>query len=339
MRKYLIGILLILTLSLSACDFGNSPIIELDTIDKVKSELVLDDEIENITLPTTIDGVEITWESDVENTLTSNYTIIQRAEDRDITLTAYLIFEGRMLIKTFEVTVIKTEINTEYTDYYSGAGGLTGEALKTFLHYLIDDHTELSYGALRQALQVTDEDPNNTDNVLLFYTGDSVDSTWDYGATWNREHVWPKSLGDMSDNDAEHNDLHHIRATDPDVNGARGNKEFDEGGTLVKNTTGCFSDGNSFEPRNEVKGDVARIIFYMAVRYEGTNGEIDLEVIESLTGSAPTIGVLSILIQWHLQDPVDDAERNRNDLVFGYQGNRNPFIDHPEFVGLIWGSN
>ena len=338
MKKYLLGLLLVLSIALSACGTGTQNV-EVDVVETVKNELTVASEIENIVLPSTIDGVVITWESNVENTLTSNYRIIQASEERDITLTAYLVLDGRMLIKTFDVTILAASINTDYTGYYSGAAGLTGEDLKTFLHYLIDEHTELSYGALRDALQVTDEDPNNPDNIILLYTGNSIDSTWDYGDSWNREHVWPRSLGDMDDNDAEHNDLHHIRPTDPGVNSSRSNKDFDNGGSLVRNTTDCYADSNSFEPRNEVKGDVARMIFYMAVRYEGTNGEIDLEIVESVTGGAPYIGSLSTLIQWHLDDPVDDWERNRNDLIFGYQGNRNPFIDHPEFVQLIWGSN
>jgi endonuclease I len=113
--------------------------------------------------------------------------------------------------------------------------------------------------------------------------------------------------------------------------------DFDEGGRAIANST-CFKDGDSFEPRDEVKGDVARMIFYMAVRYEGFNGEIDLEINELVDNNAPNIGILSVLLQWHLDDPVDDLERTRNDLIFGYQGNRNPFIDHPEFANLIWGN-
>ena len=95
-----------------------------------------------------------------------------------------------------------------------------------------------------------------------------------------------------------------------------------------------------FEPRDEDKGDVARIIFYMDVRYEGDSGELDLEMTEnilSVTSKLQRHGVRSTLLEWHEMDPVDDFERNRNDVIYSYQGNRNPFIDHPELVDYIWG--
>ena len=93
-----------------------------------------------------------------------------------------------------------------------------------------------------------------------------------------------------------------------------------------------------FEPRDEDKGDVARIIFYMDVRYEGDSGELDLEMTENYQyGNSPRHAVRSTLLVWHNQDPVDDFERNRNNVIYDYQGNRNPFIDHPELVNHLWG--
>ena len=96
----------------------------------------------------------------------------------------------------------------------------------------------------------------------------------------------------------------------------------------------------TWEPRDAVKGDVARMIFYMATRYEGDSGEPDLEVVDyapSAPNGEPVHGVLSALFQWHIEDPVDEWEENRNDIIYeDYQENRNPFIDHPEFVELIF---
>lgn len=228
--------------------------------------------------------------------------------------------------------------NIDYTGYYEGADDLVGEELKAFLHELIDDHKVYSYGDLRDILQETDEDPDNPNNIILLYSGDSIRSTWDSAATWNREHVWPKSLGGFESDDAG-SDMHHLRPTYTTVNSTRGNKFFDEGGSLVSKTDDCYSDGDSFEPRDEVKGDVARMMFYMAVRYEGNDGAAgsDLELVNAATSSnSGLLGNLELLIQWHLEDPVDEFEMNRNDVIYSYQENRNPFIDHPEFVELIW---
>lgn len=126
------------------------------------------------------------------------------------------------------------------------------------------------------------------------------------------------------------------------VNIARSNKAFDVGGELYVDgdgPTGCRSDSDSWEPRPEVRGDVARALFYMAVRYE--DEDLDLELTEDARGQqdkAPLHGVASTLMRWHEQDPTDDAERLRNDRVEELQGNRNPFIDRPEFVARIWGN-
>ncbi|MCD6337329.1 MAG: endonuclease, partial [Candidatus Marinimicrobia bacterium] len=133
-------------------------------------------------------------------------------------------------------------------------------------------------------------------------------------------------------------DMHHLRPTDTDVNSSRGSKDYDNGGSLVNETTDCFTDGDSFEPRDEVKGDCARMMFYMATRYEGdAGGEPDLELVDYTGTSGSNLGKLSTLLAWHIADPVDDWERTRNDRVYSYQHNRNPFIDHPEYVSYIWG--
>jgi endonuclease I len=224
--------------------------------------------------------------------------------------------------------------------YYDSARGKTGTALKTALHNIIDDHTELSYSEVWEALKVTDEDPNNSNNVILLYTGRSQSKTTNGGNVndWNREHVWAKSHGDFGTTMGPGTDIHHLRPTDVSVNSSRGNLDFDNGGTQHSEALGNYYDSDSWEPRDAVKGDVARMIFYMAVRYEGDSGEPQLELNNNVNnGTAPYHGKLSVLLQWHLADPVDNWERNRNNIIYNnYQHNRNPFIDHPEWVEEIW---
>ncbi len=224
--------------------------------------------------------------------------------------------------------------------YYDGTAGLYGSALKTALHGIIDDHDAPSYNDLRDfILPATDEDPQNPDNVILLYTGRSqAKSTFGSAPDeWNREHVWAKSHGDFGNLPPCGTDAHMVRPTDVSVNADRGNKDFDEGGQQHPEATSCYFTEYTWEPRDEVKGDVARMILYMDVRYEGDNGEPDLTAVDAVnTAPSPEHGRLSTLLEWHEQDPPDAFEINRNNVVYSYQGNRNPFIDHPEFVANIW---
>jgi len=230
--------------------------------------------------------------------------------------------------------------------YYNPASGLSGAALKAALHEIIDDHTPLSYGAVTDALKITDQDTNNSANVICFYTG------WSYpkvnfgnlGNDWNREHIWSASHGSFTDDPPEYTDLHHLRPCDASVNSAKSNRDFSEGVSQYidgSGPTGCYTALYRWEPRHSDKGDVARTLFYMAVRYEGDNNERNLELVNyvnTATQYQPLYGNLDTLILWHNQDPVDDWERERNDIIYyNYQGNRNPFIDHPEYAELIWG--
>jgi endonuclease I len=136
-----------------------------------------------------------------------------------------------------------------------------------------------------------------------------------------------------------------LRPADVSVNSARNNRWFDTCSVPYFDdgiNTGCYKAKTRWvwQPRDEVKGDVARMIFYMTIRYEGENGEPDLEVIDYIPDDnytkEPIHAKLSALLRWHFKDPVDDFERNRNDVVYSYQKNRNPFIDHPEWAQLIW---
>lgn len=235
--------------------------------------------------------------------------------------------------------------------YYDNAEGLSGEPLKAALNDIIDGHTEFSYDELWDLLKVTDRDPDNPNNVIGIYSRFSMDGAKEYdnAAGWSREHVWAKSRGDFGEARGAGTDLHHMRAEDVSTNSARSNKPFDNGGSTYTDASGnysgvtpCKTSSSSWEPGDIVKGDVARAIFYMAVRYEGENGELDLELTEELLPNddkSPVHGKLSTLLAWHEQDPVSEAEITRNNLVHDYQLNRNPFIDHPEYVGYIWGDD
>lgn len=228
--------------------------------------------------------------------------------------------------------------------YYNNAGGLSGSALQSALHTIIAGHDEINYEAVKLALQVLDEDPENPDRILLIYKGGSIPKEdFDIGVDgWNREHLWPQSHGDFGTNNGPGTDLHALRPADVSVNTSRSDKDFDNGGDAHTEATGCFSDADSWEVRNDVKGDVARAVFYMCVRYEGgVAGEPDLELLDEVTipttGEFGYLGVLSTLLTWNENDPVDQAEIERNDnIYYNYQTNRNPFIDHPEYAMLIW---
>jgi len=229
---------------------------------------------------------------------------------------------------------------TDPGDYYAPVAGKTGAALKAGLHTLIAQQTKLSYDQVWNALKDTDQDPANTNNVILLYSGRSQSKSSNGGGVddWNREHVWAKSHGDFGTATGPGTDIHHLRPEDVSVNSARGNLDFDNGGTAVTECPGCTADADSFAPRAAVRGDVARMILYMAVRYEGDDGFPNLEPNNAVNnGTAPYIGKLSVLKAWAAADPPDAFEKRRNEVIYTtYQHNRNPFIDHPEYITSIW---
>ncbi|MER7153751.1 endonuclease I family protein [Streptomyces lydicus] len=233
-------------------------------------------------------------------------------------------------------------VGTYDDTYYKDAVGKTGKALKDTLHRIISSTQtgKLTYSQVWDALKNTDQDPANSANVILLYSGKSQSKNSNGGDPddWNREHVWAKSHGDFGTATGPGTDLHHLRPADVSVNSTRGNKDFDNGGTEVGEAPGNYTDGDSFEPRDADKGDVARMILYMAVRYDGGDGFPDLEPNDTVgNGSHPNIGRISVLKQWSQQDPPSAFEKRRNQVIFDkYQHNRNPFVDHPEWVNQIW---
>ncbi len=251
--------------------------------------------------------------------------------------------------------IMKINANTEYiqidnitvvgtpqtNDYYSSiSSNLTGNDLKQALHNLIKGHRAYSYASetADNIMKEADQDPNNPDNLIEIYTGDSEDYIS------SREHVWAKSHGDFGTARPTGSDLHNLKPCQKNVNSTRGSKDFDLGGSEVSSAPGNYTDSDSWEPRDEVKGDVARILFYMAVRYEGDeDNEPDLELVNGVNTKDNTIsrkygemGNLEVLLQWNIQDPVDEFEMHRNNVIYSYQHNRNPFIDHPEWANKIW---
>ncbi|MFD8495881.1 endonuclease [Amycolatopsis sp. NPDC059657] len=255
--------------------------------------------------------------------------------------TAFAVVTGTPPGSTTTTAPPTTTTSAPSDSYYQNALGKTGAALRSALHQIISTNTKLSYDQVWDALKATDEDPANPNNVILVYSGRSQSKSTNGGGVndWNREHVWAKSHGDFGTATGPGTDLHHLRPEDVTVNSDRGNKDFDMGGTPVSEAQGSYTDADSFEPRNAVKGDVARMIFYMALRYDGGDGFADLEVDDTVNnGTAPYIGRLSVLKQWSQQDPPDAFEKRRNQVIFDtYQHNRNPFIDHPEWVSALWG--
>jgi len=227
----------------------------------------------------------------------------------------------------FTITINADEPDTlDLIPYFNDAEGLEGQALVLALREIINVYTGITYGDVRYLLDETDEDPDHAGYLIEWYTGESRFAAWDGGTTYNREHVWPQSLLGASADNAVVNicsDVFNLTPADPDLNSGRGNKWF----STVTNTYSYLPS------RAAIQGDIARILFYMVVMYP------ELSLVELNATQNPTVyqmGDLSTLLAWHLADPVDSFERNRNEVIFSYQNNRNPFVDHPELVELIW---
>ena len=238
--------------------------------------------------------------------------------------------------------------------YYSAADGKTGPVLRAALHSIIRNHHSFPYSSsssfdTSDALKVLDEDPANTNNVILLYEQRSEPkSTFGLTTGWNREHQWCDSYG-LDGREPSYTDLHNLRAEDANVNSSRGNKFYDVSDPASPGYRNpahaeaplCSTDSDSWEPPAAVKGNIARALFYMAVRYTGdVTNEPALILTDQtalITSTNAFMGRLSTLLKWAAADPVDAAEQLRNDRVYSlYQTNRNPFVDHPEWVNLAF---
>ncbi|MGN6519240.1 MAG: endonuclease [Dokdonella sp.] len=262
--------------------------------------------------------------------------------------------------------------------YYAQVNPSSPEQLRCSLHQTIKGHTIYPYSGSGTntwtILEIAQQDPNDPAKMIDVYRNRSYTIGSDRagtgsGITYNREHTWPNSLGFANSGLAAYTDTHMLWLSDTNQNASRGNKPFascpsgctelpTEANNGVGGGSGVYPgnsnwvrspDGNagSFEVWNHRKGEMARAMFYMAIRYEGIAAEAahdgvipDLELtdnrslitITSNTAAKAYMGLLATLLDWHLQDPPDAEEVARNDVIQGFQGNRNPFVDHPEWA-------
>lgn len=265
-------------------------------------------------------------------------------------------------------------------DYYDSVDESSAQSLRDSLHAIIDDHTRYPYTSSStdtwDVLEMADEDQDNPDNIITIYRNATFLKRNGGNDFYNREHTWPKSYG-FPDNGSSPNypytDMHHLFLSDSDYNFNRSNKPYDncdagclENVTVSNNgrggagggypgdsnwTDGDFTNGR-WETWSGRRGDVARALMYMDVRYEGgthgANGFPEPDLIltddrnlmdQSNTGENEAVGymgLLSVLLQWHKEDPVDLVEIQHHETVASFQGNRNPFIDNPEWAACVF---
>ncbi len=263
------------------------------------------------------------------------------------------------------------------TGYYNSVDTTNSTTLRQTLHEVIDDHQRFPYTSSGtdtwDILESAQEDPSNPSRVLDVYMNASYAKVSGGNQNYDREHPWPKSYGFPNDGGSNYpyTDCHVLFLCNSSYNSSRSNKVYDAcigcdekttqsnngagggSGTYVGNSNWTESGGlGKWETWVGRRGDVARALLYMDVRYEGgTHGstghsEPDLILTDNLnlvsssnTGnnlSVAYMGRLSVLLQWHAEDPPDAFELGGHEVVYGFQGNRNPFIDHPEWVDCIF---
>ncbi len=267
-------------------------------------------------------------------------------------------------------------------EYYDSVDPSSRSTLRATLHGLIDDHQVFRYSHRSRPddnrhvvdtwdiIALADAHPENPERVLDIYLNGTFDRQLRGKTTdprYDREHSWPKSLGfpDQTTKNPAYSDCHHLFAAFRSYNGSRSNKPYGaldpdaerrkptlenigRGGSLTDEPDSSnYSFGDVWQTWIGRRGEVARAMFYLDVRYEGGPNEADLQLTEELadveklnvwkTGGDAFMGLLPVLLQWHEDDPVDDLERRRNTVVFLFQGNRNPFVDHPEWVDVLFG--
>lgn len=233
--------------------------------------------------------------------------------------------------------------------YYDSADGLYSSDLRLALHEIIDDHTEKSYAYVWTAFETTDLKANG--KIWDMYThieftlyDDQQTTGSDMSASYNREHSWPKSWA--NETYPMYTDIFHLYPVQALANSNRSNLPFGEvdpakisytsenGSVKGVARPGLGYTGTVFEPIDEYKGDFARTYFYISTRYYtedanwGNSGMTDKSELK--------LWAIEMLLDWHDNDPVSTKELERNEAVYAMQGNRNPFIDHPEFAERIW---
>lgn len=244
--------------------------------------------------------------------------------------------------------------------YYNTATG-TGYTLKTQLYNIIKGHTNNGYAGLYTTYLTSDvdnfyendgtildmysENPSGTDPYN--YTTGTTQRCGNYsveGDCYNREHIIPQSV--FNEQSPMVADAHFITPTDGKVNGMRSNYPHgtvasatytSQNGSKLGSSSVSGYSGTVFEPINAFKGDIARMYFYFATRYENTVAGYSYPMFNGSSSQVFTTAFLNVLLAWHAQDPVSAREITRNNAIYARQGNRNPYIDHPEYVNQIWG--
>lgn len=273
------------------------------------------------------------------NYLLINNNVVLRCVDNDYRIAPF----GTPLQPTYGIVQ-----STQAPGYYDAINGLSGMALRQALQNIIANPAEVrahSYVDVVEIIKVADQDPLNSNQVWLVYQERGIPKLdFQSGSSnigvWNREHTFPRSRGGFNNIDADtladgidffwttnadsvrhaNSDAHGIRAVSAQENNSRGNQFYGQYNGPM-GTQGRF------------KGDVARSIFFLSVRYNG------LEVVPGYPdGMIGQFGDLDTLLAWHRNDPPDDYEMNRNNVVFEWQRNRNPFIDHPNLAEYLWGN-
>lgn len=326
-------------------------------------------------------GVALTYPSSGTAFAISTDTALHAGESCTLTVAAAQVSDAGGAHPAQDTAIDFTVADGGTGGYYDQVNTGSPEQLRCSLHHTIRGHTAYPYSGSGTStwtiLEIADEDPNDPGRILDVYRnrsylkGDDRAGTGG-GLTYNREHTWPNSLGfgsatgDLGLPNAPYTDTHMLYLSDTAYNADRGNKpyadcpsgcgerttEVNDGrgggsGTYPGNSNWVQSpDGNagSFQTWGARKGDVARAVLYMAIRYEGGDdpntgqSEPDLELTDNrsqivITSSSPAyMGLLSTLLAWHQADPPDAAEQARNEVIYSFQGNRNPFIDHPEWA-------
>ena len=259
--------------------------------------------------------------------------------------------------KTFSLVIclfFALALTAQPANYYNSANGLSGNQLKQALHNIIKGHTSIAYSQIWNAYWSTDnkgngivwdmysDRPSGTPPYTYRLGSDQCGNYDSEGDCYNREHSWPQSW--FNNDGIAKTDMHHIFPTDGFVNSKRSNYAYGEvrsaswtsqnGSKLGACKTQGFS-GTVFEPIDEYKGDFARAIMYMSVRYYTEDGSWSSS--DMTTKSEIKPWAIAMLLRWNELDPVSNKERERNETIFNdYQHNRNPFVDHPEYARMIW---
>ena len=228
-------------------------------------------------------------------------------------------------------TSLSSKAKAYYTGNYTYAklSAKSGSTLRTTLRTLIkSNYKTVGYNGLKTYFKYTDAYQGSTSKMLLFYSSATTTSSWDSGKTWNREHMWPQSLG----GNAVEGDLASMRPADPTVNSTRNNNKYGEVASGYKTSKTSSANGSKtagyyknseFEPLDNVKGDCARVVLY------------DYVLSSSMSSVTVVFESVDTLLAWNKSDPVDTYEMSRNDSVQSIQGNRNPFVDYPELGWLV----